>query len=581
MPLKKATGKKKKVGVKKSKSKDDGGPLHLKKANVDELGLVKEFFLLQVADLEARLKRALADYDEVSDKYKKLNSSYTQETENLKDVLEFHKREYGKLTEQLAASKEKFILAERELDERVKTLEKKHVQDRAAFVKQIDGLQNDIHVRDRKLASLDDFRQREAAFQHRLTDMAAQLKEKDEIHRAALEEVERTAMADKEKLRSQLTNRIESVTAAFHRQVLEDMPETTKRILAENVAMNQHIAKLCDQSLELTSVNDTLRKSRETARADLAVAEATEQRQTRRVIVQQQSMQSMDARLKDLEARVSQHTKESSDLRISHEVEINTLKETHSAQITRLTNSISSLKTDLTLTQDELGSARQEIASMTYAMDAAKKSIFSCTQEARVSRTSLLRTSIDHIDSPAYVAAAADLERTIVVLQAICDSLDPPSLGDAVYEPGKLGLVPPPKRPMSATTSATTSATSSCEHVSSVPNNIPQRPSSGGIFRRTSRSSNDIAPAVSSTVVVPISAHRTLSTSASSSALALHTSTQYATTSSTPASTSSPLRPSSASIRRQIDPTRAPIVRPGSGRRFPLSTSGIVASASS
>ncbi len=41
------------------------------------------------------------------------------------------------MTEQLASSKEKFILAERDLDERVKALEKKHSQDRAAALKQV------------------------------------------------------------------------------------------------------------------------------------------------------------------------------------------------------------------------------------------------------------------------------------------------------------------------------------------------------------------------------------------------------------------------------------------------------------
>ncbi len=74
-----------------------------------------------------------------------------------------------------------------------------HARTYTHLLLKIDGLQNEIHVRDRKLASLDDFRQREATFQHRLSDMATQLKEKDEIHRAALEEMERTALAEREK----------------------------------------------------------------------------------------------------------------------------------------------------------------------------------------------------------------------------------------------------------------------------------------------------------------------------------------------------------------------------------------------
>jgi hypothetical protein len=70
MPVKKkVAGKGKKKVLKKKGKSDKSDAKGLQKAPQSELVLVKEFFLLQVNDLEARLKRSVRECDEVTEKY--------------------------------------------------------------------------------------------------------------------------------------------------------------------------------------------------------------------------------------------------------------------------------------------------------------------------------------------------------------------------------------------------------------------------------------------------------------------------------------------------------------------------------
>eukprot|EP00048_Salpingoeca_helianthica_P023499 m.24759 g.24759 ORF g.24759 m.24759 type:complete len:583 (-) comp8760_c0_seq1:172-1920(-) len=456
MPPKKKKVAKKGAKLKKGAKKKEG-PIHLKRANVDELALVKEFFLLQVADLENRLRQAIADYEEANDKYKKLDAIHTQETTNLKDILEFHKREYGKLTEQLATSKEKYILFERELEAKVKAQEKAHAQEKAAFLKQLDVLQGEVNVRDRKLLALEEFRVREAALSARMADLSAQLQEQEEQHRAAIDRIEKNALAEKEKLRVQLSARVDAVTTAFHKQVLAEMPDTARRLLAENITMNNHIATLSEQSVGLIDANDRLRQSREAIRAELMVAAAGERARARQYTAQQHVMTTLETRLKEVEAQAGLASEQTAALRVAQVGEIQTLINSHTAELQQAHEALAAAEEHARASAAESAQARAELQELGQSLEAVKRKLSTFIEEARVSRTSLLRSSIDSEDSPAFVTAAAELERVVVSLTSALELLQAPALPpDAIYEPGKLGLVPGPRRVLRRATSAQT-----------------------------------------------------------------------------------------------------------------------------
>jgi len=447
MAKKKVGGKKK--GVKKGKGGKDAAVLPSPQTEVQ---LVKEYFLLQVHDLESRLHIALTTATEATDKWEKLNSTHTKEMETLTSVIEFHKRENGKLNDIVIGFKEKIVLEERALAAKLKDMTEKTDAQVANMKKQLEKSERDCGIRDKKLSSLDEFRVQEERLLKTVEDLRQQLVDQADGYKASLSVVQKDGDGHKERLRAQLEHRVQSVAMAFQKQTLADMPANSKRMLSENLAMYDQIQGLSVETAVLVDQNLWLRQVNESTKADTTILAIHEQKLSQQCRSQQVQIKDLESQKADLVVAL----KDQDDRAKQQRIEILCANEEKQRELKQNLVEAEHSYTEQSLILKEvygsIDTAQRDAKHMRDLQAVAHRRVSSSLESARVTRTSILRLAVAHEENGGgaesatpYMAASDELDQQINVLETLQSILIPPQLPTAAkYENGMLGFVPRP-----------------------------------------------------------------------------------------------------------------------------------------
>lgn len=441
MPVKKTAkkGGKKKLIKKKGAKEHKAVAPEFKRAAESELLMVKEFFLLQVNDLEARLQRATREGEEATSKYTKLEKVYTQEKDTLENIVEHLKREGTKLQDEVEASHARVVAHEAAMEVKMKSFEQGLRDKFSQQAKKIENLETDVAMRDRKLAALAAFQEREASLGEQVEDMRRQMSEQTEAHKVQLARVEREKLTEMEKLRGQLAQRVEAVAAGFQQQMMAEMPAATKRMLAENVAMNNQIAALTAHAESLATRHEAVVKKGHGVRLDLVTAEAAERTANDQLLRERAAVRDLEARCAELQQQLAETKEREKEMVKEMEVrmaakegEVAVAVDAAQRSTIELEDQLSGLRADHVLVQRDYDRAQALLATVQGMLGPS-------LEAARTSRTALLRSSAE--GSPTFITAAADVDGIVASLEGMAQMLGPVP-AEAKYEIGKLGFVP-------------------------------------------------------------------------------------------------------------------------------------------
>lgn len=274
MPPKKKGGKKKgkKSGKKSGKSAratsaPDGG-------NLSEIG--KEFFLIQIRDLERRLTRYQRKCDELEVMNGEFKSTYDQMGTDKKEIVAFLKKQLEQRQDEIADLNDRLVGLQQAKDTEKDAYEAQLAQLRNEFQETKDQLTSENMILSGKLAALEEFKVQKEELNKKFEQMEEDLQNQADGHNDEIYKLEKKQVVDKDRLKREMVLRVNQVAAEFRKVSNKQMADTTKRTIRENVSIHAQLAKMSDKTMELIEENEELMAKEKKQRQQLEMLETNE-----------------------------------------------------------------------------------------------------------------------------------------------------------------------------------------------------------------------------------------------------------------------------------------------------------------
>ncbi|XP_064648997.1 cilia- and flagella-associated protein 157-like [Lineus longissimus] len=301
-PKKKKSGKKKKKSGKKSAKSDKQPPAS---ENLNELG--KEFYLIQIRDLENRLVRYQRKCDELELANGKFKNQYDQMGSDKKEIVSFLKKSLEQRGDEIADLNDRLIGLQQAKDAEKETYESQLQQLRTEFQETKDQLTSENMILGGKLASLEEFKVQKEDLMAKFAQMEEQLKNQEEEHKEIIYNLERKAVVDKDRLKKEMVMRVNQVAAEFRKVSNKQMAETTKRTIRENVSINAQLTKMSDKTMELIQDNDESKQKEKKQRQQIEMLEVNEKDLAKKNHSNQKVIRMMTEKCKNQEAMLAEY----------------------------------------------------------------------------------------------------------------------------------------------------------------------------------------------------------------------------------------------------------------------------------
>ncbi|XP_005992170.1 cilia- and flagella-associated protein 157 [Latimeria chalumnae] len=297
--------------------------------------LSKEFYLIQIRDLEDRLIRYQRKCDELSLGSTELESQFKKLAQDKKEIVDFLKRSLDQSMEEVANLHDQLIGLQQAKDSEKENYEAQLTQLRHELQDTKDQLTSENMILAGKLASLEQFRVQKEDLMAQFAALEEQLKREAEEHKDVLYNLERKSVIDKDRLKKEMFERVNVVAAEFRRVSNKQMADTTKRAIRENVAITIQMAKMSEKSMELIRQNDELREKELTQRQQVEMLEYNEKAMTRKNISNQKVIGLLTAKCQEQQDLLEEYIRRNQDF-MKMEMDFENLQEEHDITKQRL-----------------------------------------------------------------------------------------------------------------------------------------------------------------------------------------------------------------------------------------------------
>lgn len=422
----KKSGKKKKSGKRSAKKSPSAAP------SSDVLNeLSKEYFLLQIRDLEGRLVRYQKKCDELEIANQDYRSHYEQQTTDKREIVSFLKKQLEQRADEIADLQDRLIGLQQAKDGEKDQYEVQLATLRTEMQEIKDQLTSENMVLGGKLASLEEFRVQKEDLMAKFAKMEEELEKQQKDHKEVIYNLERKAVVDKDRLKKEMVLRLNQVAAEFRKVSNKQMAETTKRTIRENVSINAQLAKMSDKTMELIQENDELRTKEKKMKMQVDMLEHNEKELAKKNSSNQKIIRMLAEKAKQQEEMLLEY-EEGEANRKDLESELDLLR----AQV-------DSMKAELKSTTEKKESLESELAKVTKDRDLSMKKKDELTgilsQAAQALRSSLVAPTVVN-GKPDEAEAIAQRENLVQTLLGI--------LNDAVtfgVGPSAKDFMPPRK----------------------------------------------------------------------------------------------------------------------------------------
>ena len=177
-------GKKGAKKGKKEKSADGTGPTGSKGDELDELS--KQFYLVQIRDLEEKLARYQQKCDELTQQNDDYLKKYHAEELEKKDITDFLRRQCEEKTDEVVRLHEDILTMQIEGDKDKMDYQNRYSTLKEETTEQIDRLRAESALLNGSLASLQDFKVRKDELEAQYKDLEANLDSVNDLHRTKI-----------------------------------------------------------------------------------------------------------------------------------------------------------------------------------------------------------------------------------------------------------------------------------------------------------------------------------------------------------------------------------------------------------
>ncbi|XP_063000660.1 cilia- and flagella-associated protein 157 [Elgaria multicarinata webbii] len=269
----------------------------------------REFYLIQIRDLEGRLSRYQKKWDELQVSEDLFRTEYEKMIADNKEIVAFLKKTLNQRVDEIADLTYQLQSLQLAKDSEKDAFEAQLAQLRHEFQETKDVLTSENMTLSGKLAALEEFRIQKDELMARFSDLESQLMQQEENHKEYIYNLEKKAVIDKERLKKEMLHRVNAVAAEFRKVSNNQMAETTKRTVRENVTISVQLTKITEQSLQLIQENDRLKEALAEARKHLALLEQNEKRMAKTSVSNQKMIWMLTGKCKELQQQVDEYVR--------------------------------------------------------------------------------------------------------------------------------------------------------------------------------------------------------------------------------------------------------------------------------
>ncbi|XP_003785368.1 cilia- and flagella-associated protein 157 [Otolemur garnettii] len=236
----------------------------------------KEFYHIQIRDLEDRLVRYQRKWDELAVQEKLFRQEYDQLANNKKEIVAFLKRTLNQRVDEIADLNEQLQSLQLAKELEKDAFEAQLAQVRHEFQETKDQLTTENIVLAGKLAALEEFRLQKEELTEKFELLEDQLRQQEIEYKDYVYNLEKKSMLDKDRLRKEIIQRVNLVATEFRKVATNQMWETTKRAIQENSSVTLQLAKTSRQGVQLLQENEQLKGNQDELYKQLKVLESTQ-----------------------------------------------------------------------------------------------------------------------------------------------------------------------------------------------------------------------------------------------------------------------------------------------------------------
>ncbi|XP_004641604.1 cilia- and flagella-associated protein 157 [Octodon degus] len=264
---------------KKGGKKDPGAAV--KTTETPSVEEMREFYLIQIRDLEDRLARYQRKSDELVSQERLSRQELEQLANSKKEIVAFLKHTLNQQVDEITDLKEQLqnLQLAKELEK--DAFEAQLAQVRHEFQENKDQLTTENIILAGKLAALEEFRLQKEELMDKFMALEDQLQRQESEYKDSVYSLEKKSVLDKDRLRKEIIQRVNLVAAEFHKMASDQTWETTKRAIIENNTMTLQLAKVSQQGVQLLQENEQLKDTQVELRKQLGVLEGTQKAMAR------------------------------------------------------------------------------------------------------------------------------------------------------------------------------------------------------------------------------------------------------------------------------------------------------------
>ncbi|XP_070614909.1 cilia- and flagella-associated protein 157 [Erythrolamprus reginae] len=269
----------------------------------------REFYLIQIRDLEGRLARYQQKWDQLQVSEELFRSEYDKMLTDNKEIVAFLKKTLNQRVDEIAELSLQLQNLQQAKDFEKDAFETQLVQLRHEFQETKDQLTAENMLLSGKLAALEEFRLQKDEILAKFAERESQLRKEEEQHKDIIYNLERKAVIDKERMKKDMLHRVNAVAAEFRKVANNQMAETTKRTIRENVSISLQLTKVTEQSLQLIQENDRLKEGHAEAIKQLQMLEENEKKMVTNRLSHQKIIWMLTEKCKELQTQLDEHLK--------------------------------------------------------------------------------------------------------------------------------------------------------------------------------------------------------------------------------------------------------------------------------
>ncbi|XP_060763898.1 cilia- and flagella-associated protein 157 [Neoarius graeffei] len=302
----------------------------------------KEFYRVQIRDLEERLEKYQNKCDELEVRQKDFSTNYNNIVREKKDIALYLKRTLSEKEDEIADLLEKLQEIQAAKDAEKEAFDRQLSVLRSDFQETKDKLTSENMVLAGKLAALKDFQTQKDELMGQMESLKGQLEQEKQEHRSIIYNLEKKAVLDNYRLKKEMQQHVAAVATEFRKASDQKMPETTKRAIRENVLVTTRLRQISDKSKELMAENDALNAREKQLKRELEIMEPLLNEMTRKSLANQKVVQQLTRKCKQMHAELedyARHKEEHQKLVNSHatlQKEHDTLRQDHQSAVDNL-----------------------------------------------------------------------------------------------------------------------------------------------------------------------------------------------------------------------------------------------------